>query len=403
MSFFVLGALCASWHFFQGDEQVFARIDAAMMQASQSAISTGLSLAGTLCLWMGFFEIAERSGAMQGLARIMSPLLRRLLPDVPVEHPAMSAISMNLAANMLGLDQAATPFGLRAMQELQQLNERAEVASRSQIMFLMLNCNALTLLPLSIFAYRAAAGAHDPALVFLPIVISSLLGLSWAIALTLFVQGQRIDRLLLGIALGVVAMMACLAWIDRQAAWSARLAHGSSLFGNALLLGLMVALLLSAQRRQVEVYDSFIVGASRGLQTTLRLLPYLVGMWVALAVFRASGFFDLLLSLLQGALQWMHVSQRFVPALPVILMKPFSGGGARVLLLETLQRVGVDSFAGRVAAVVQGSTETIFYVVTVYLGSVGIRRGSYALSLGLFTEACGALLAVLVCYVVFPA
>ncbi len=398
---FILGALSALLRYLQGDPSIFAHLNAAMLQAAHAAVEMMLTLTGMLCLWMGFFQIAEQSGAMAGLARALSPLWRRLLPDVPENHPALAAISMNLAANMLGLDNAATPWGLRAMQELQELNGDRERASRAQIMFLMLNCNAWTLLPLSIFAYRAAAGAVDPALVFLPIVCSSLLGFTWAIILTMCIQRLRPDAFLLSLGGGLLAAAALLAWAWQRHLLAASWWHAASTFGNALLIVFIVLILLAAQRRKVEVYPAFLEGARQGLETAWQLTPYLIGMWVALAVFRASGLFDLLLFWVERGLHALDAPVSFVPALPVVLMKPFSGGGARVLLLETLHRVGVDSFPGRVAAVVQGSTETIFYVVTVYLGSVGIRREGYALALGLLTEACGAVLAILVCYAVF--
>ncbi len=399
---FVLGAVSALWRYVHGDLLIFAHLNAAMLQAAHAAVEMMLTLTGMLCLWMGFFQIAERSGAMSVLARALAPLWRRLLPDVPEDHPALTAISMNLAANMLGLDNAATPWGLRAMQELQTLNGDGERASRAQIMFLMLNCNAWTLLPLSIFAYRAAAGASDPALVFLPIACASLLGFTSAIILTMSIQRLRPDAFLLSLAGALLVIAVLLAWAWRQHLLAATWWQTAATFGDALLILFIVAILLAAQRRKVEVYPAFLEGARQGLETAWQLIPYVIGMWVALAVFRASGLFDSLLSWVEKGVHALGAPVSFVPALPVVLMKPFSGGGARVLLLETLHRLGVDSFPGRVAAVVQGSTETIFYVVTVYLGSVGIRREGYALALGLLTEACGAVLAILVCYAVFP-
>ncbi len=401
LSLFLLGLLGGCITAWQGQTQIFAVIAQALTTSAETSVHIGLTLAGVMAFWLGMFKVAESAGLVDALARSLSPVLRRLMPEVPEGHPALGAMSMNLAANLLGLDNAATPFGLRAMRELQTLNPSATQVSQAQIMFLMLNCNALCLLPVSIFAYRAQAGSQDPALVFLPILISSLLALSLALSLTMLIQRVRPDRVLVA-ALCVLGLILAGLGVLHHELSALALSQLSSIVGNALILIVIVGILLTGTWRHIDIYADFIQGAAEGAKVALSIFPYLVAMLSALAVFRAGGMMDVLLHFLQDGWSALGGDTAFMPALPSLLMKPFSGSAARGMLLDVIHHEGVDSFSARVAAVVQGSTETTFYVMTVYLGSVSLRDERYALSLGLLTELLGAGVAVLVCYAFFP-
>ncbi|NNM51318.1 MAG: hypothetical protein HKM02_03725 [Pseudomonadales bacterium] len=401
LSLFVLGLLGGCVTAWQGQTQVFAAMVQALTVSAETSVHIGLTLAGVMAFWLGLFKVAESAGWVDGLARCLSPVLRRLMPDVPAGHPALGAMSMNLAANLLGLDNAATPFGLRAMRELQSLNASEDQVSNAQIMFLMLNCNALCLLPVSIFAYRAQAGSLDPALVFLPILISSLMALLLALSLTMLIQRIRPDRVLVAGVMLLLLILIGLGVLHHELT-VATLSRLSSVVGNALVLVVIVGILLTGFWRHTDIYTDFIQGAAEGAQVALSIFPYLVAMLSALAVLRAGGMMDVLLHFFERGWSVLGGDTAFIPALPSMLMKPFSGSAARGMLLDVIHHEGVDSFSARVAAVVQGSTETTFYVVTVYLGSVSLRDERYALTLGLLTELMGAGVAVLVGYAFFP-
>jgi spore maturation protein SpmA len=399
LGFFVVAALAALTRWLLGDDPaVFSAMVESLFAMAKLSVEIMVVLFGTLTLWLGFLRIAEKAGLVDLLGRALGPLFTRLMPEVPRGHPALGFITLNFAANGLGLDNAATPIGLKAMRALQELNPSATVASNAQILFLVLNTSSLTLLPVSIFMYRVQQGADDPTLVFLPILLatcaSSLAGLL-AVAL---VQRLRLwDPVVLAYlipgALLLGGFMALLAGLSATA-----LAALSSLLGNLTLFGLILLFLLVGALRRVPVYESFIEGAKEGFDVAKSLLPYLVAMLCAIGVLRASGALDFGLDGVRSLVQWLGWDTRFIDALPTALMKPFSGSGARAMLIETMQTFGVDSFPALVAATVQGSTETTFYVLAVYFGAVGIQRARHAVGCALLADFAGILAAIGVCY-----
>ena len=381
-----------------GDASVFASMVESLFAMAKLSVDVMILLFGTLTLWLGFLRIAERAGLVNSLARLLSPLFTRLLPGVPAGHPALGLITMNFTANALGLDNAATPIGLKAMRELQSLNPDPVVASDAQIMFLVLNASSLTLLPVSIFMYRAQQGAHDPTLVFLPILLattaSTLTGFfAVAFAQRLKLLDPVVLRFLLGAGLLLGVTIAVLASLS-----SAALAALSSVLGNAVLFGLIVAFLLVGVWRRVPVYEAFVEGAREGFDVAKNLLPYLVAMLCAVGVLRASGALEFLLQIIRLGVEHIGWDQRFVDALPTALVKPFSGSAARAMLIETMSSQGVDSFPALLAATVQGSTETTFYVLAVYFGAVGIQRARHAVACALLADLAGVLASIAVCY-----
>lgn len=399
LGFFLTAALAAlSRWLIGGDPAVFAALVESLFAMAKLSVEVMVLLFGTLTLWLGFLRIAEAAGLVAGLARMLGPLFRRLMPEVPAGHPALGLITMNFAANALGLDNAATPIGLKAMRELQTLNPSANTASNAQILFLVLNASSLTLLPVSIFMYRAQQGAADPTLVFLPILIatsgSTLVGLlSVAFVQRLKLWDPVVLAYLLPGALLLGGFMALLATLS-----SAALATLSSLLGNLTLFGIVVAFLLAGALRRVKVYECFIEGAKEGFDVAKNLLPYLVAMLCAVGVLRASGALDMVLAGIRWLVGLTGWDARFVDALPTALVKPFSGSAARAMLIETMQSQGVDSFAARVAATIQGSTETTFYVLAVYFGAVGIQRARHAVGCALLAELAGVIGAIGVGY-----
>ena len=381
-----------------GDASVFASMVESLFAMAKLSVDVMILLFGTLTLWLGFLRIAERAGLVGSLARLLSPLFTRLLPGVPAGHPALGLITMNFTANALGLDNAATPIGLKAMRELQSLNPDPVVASDAQIMFLVLNASSLTLLPVSIFMYRAQQGAPDPTLVFLPILLattaSTLTGFfAVAFAQRLKLLDPVVLRFLLGAGLLLGVTIAVLASLS-----SAALAALSSVLGNAVLFGLIVAFLLVGVWRRVPVYEAFVEGAREGFEVAKNLLPYLVAMLCAVGVLRASGALEFLLQIIRLGVEHIGWDQRFVDALPTALVKPFSGSAARAMLIETMSSQGVDSFPALLAATVQGSTETTFYVLAVYFGAVGIQLARHAVACALLADLAGVLASIAVCY-----
>jgi spore maturation protein SpmA/spore maturation protein SpmB len=399
LGFFLVAAVAglARW-LVGGDPTVFAAMVESLFAMAKLAVEVMVLLFGTLTLWLGLLRIAEAAGLVAWLARLLGPLFRRLMPEVPAGHPALGLITMNFAANALGLDNAATPIGLKAMRELQTLNPHPTAASNAQILFLVLNASSLTLLPVTIFMYRAQQGAADPTLVFLPILlatsVSTLVGLlSVALVQRLKLWDPVVLAYLLPGALLLCGFMALLATLS-----SAALAALSSLLGNLVLFGLVIAFLLIGALRRVPVYERFIEGAKEGFDVAKNLLPYLVAMLCAIGVLRASGALDMALD----GIRWLVVQTgwdtRFVDALPTALVKPFSGSAARAMLIETMKSQGVDSFPALVAATIQGSTETTFYVLAVYFGAVGIQRARHAVACALAAEFAGVVAAIAVCY-----
>ncbi|MGE6605759.1 nucleoside recognition domain-containing protein [Halomonas sp. NPDC076908] len=399
LSFFIAAFVASLWQWLVGgDSEVFARLVQSLFDMARVSVDIILVLLGTMTLWLGFLSIAEKAGLIRLLGRVLDPLFCRLMPEVPRGHPAMGLISMNFAANILGLDNAATPIGIKAMHSLQTLNPSRETASNAQILFLVLNTSSLTLLPVTIFMYRAQQGAADPTLIFLPILLatsaSSLAGLlAVSVMQRLKLWQPVVLAYLVAAALALGLLITTLAGMSAQA-----LAAASTLVGNLTLFSIVMMFLVVAALRGVRVYDAFIEGAKEGLSFTITLLPYLIAMLVAVGVLRASGVLDAGLGGIRWIVEGFGWDTRFVDALPTAFVKPLSGSGARAMMIETMDTFGVDSFPGLLAATMQGSTETTFYVLAVYFGAVGITRIRHGLGCALVADFAGVTTAIAVCY-----
>ena len=399
LSFFLVAAVAGFSRWLIGDDPaVFGAMVESLFAMAKLSVEVMVLLFGTMTLWLGLLRIAEQAGLVDALARVLGPLFARLMPEVPRGHPALGLITMNFAANGLGLDNAATPIGLKAMRSLQELNPDKLTASNAQILFLVLNASSLTLLPVSIFMYRVQQGAADPTLVFLPILLatsaSTLVGLlSVALMQRLRLWDPVVLAYLIPGALLLGGFMALLAGLSATA-----LAALSSLLGNLTLFGVILAFLVVSALRKVKVYEQFIEGAREGFDIAKSLLPYLVAMLCAIGVLRASGALEFGLDGIRWMVETFGWDTRFVDALPTALVKPFSGSAARAMLIETMQTHGVDSFPALAAATVQGSTETTFYVLAVYFGAVGIQRARHAVGCALLAELAGVIAAITVTY-----
>jgi spore maturation protein SpmA len=404
LGFFVVAAISAlaQW-LVGGNAGVFAAMVESIFAMAKLSVEVMVLLFGTLTLWLGFLNIAEKAGIVDWLGKVLAPLFHRLMPEVPRGHPALGLITLNFAANALGLDNAATPIGLKAMRSLQELNPSKTIASNAQILFLVLNASSLTLLPVTIFMYRAQQGAADPTMVFLPILLatsaSTLVGLlSVAFMQRLKLWDPVVLAYLIPGALLLGGFMAVLAGLS-----AAALSSLSSVLGNVTLFAIIMLFLVVGALRKVKVYETFVEGAKEGFDVAKNLLPYLVAMLCAVGVLRASGALDLILEGIRHGIQWLGMDTRFVDALPTALVKPFSGSAARAMLIETMKTQGVDSFPALVAATIQGSTETTFYVLAVYFGAVGIQRARHAVGCALLAEFAGVVAAIAVCYWFFGA
>jgi len=399
LSFFLVAAVAGFSRWLIGDDPaVFGAMVESLFAMAKLSVEVMVLLFGTMTLWLGLLRIAEQAGLVDALARVLGPLFARLMPEVPRGHPALGLITMNFAANGLGLDNAATPIGLKAMRSLQELNPDKLTASNAQILFLVLNASSLTLLPVSIFMYRIQQGAADPTLVFLPILLatsaSTLVGLlSVALMQRLRLWDPVVLAYLIPGALLLGGFMALLAGLSATA-----LAALSSLLGNLTLFGVILAFLVVGALRKVQVYEQFIEGAREGFDIAKSLLPYLVAMLCAIGVLRASGALEFGLDGIRWMVETFGWDTRFVDALPTALVKPFSGSAARAMLIETMQTHGVDSFPALAAATIQGSTETTFYVLAVYFGAVGIQRARHAVGCALLAELAGVIAAITVTY-----
>lgn len=377
---------------------VFEQIVNAIFDMSKVTVDIAIGLIGVLSFWLGMMKIAEHAGLINKLARLISPLFTRLMPEVPKGHPAIGSMTMNLSANFLGLDNAATPLGLKAMQDLQSLNTHKHTATNAQILFLVLNTSSVTLFPITVFVYRAQQGAINPTDVFVPILLATTASTLAGLFAVAFVQKIKLYQQTIvlylsgGIALvgGIAAYFATLS--------AELLAQQSSLMGNLLIFSTLISFIFFALKKQVNVYDSFIEGAKQGFETSIKLIPYLLAMLCAIGVFRASGALDLFVEAIRSLVVYFNADSRFVDALPTALMNPLSGSGARAMMIETMNTHGADSFAGRLASIVQGSTETTFYVLAVYFGSVGIRYSRHALACGLIADFAGISAAIAVSY-----
>ena len=397
---FFLAAFCTALFklVFLGDQQIFAQLMEAMFALSKSAFEIALGLTGVLALWLGIMRIGEKSGFILLLTKSLTPLFNRLMPDVPKGHPALGAIVMNISANALGLDNAATPLGIKAMRELQTLNPSPETASNAQILFLVINTAGVTLFPVTIFTYRAQLGAANPTDVFIPILIATYIGTMVGLFTVAFVQKiNLLDKVIMaylgGFTLVVGGILAYFSSLPQQ-----QMLEQSAIISNFILFSLVITFILGAIHKEINAYEAFIEGAKEGFQTATTIIPYLVAMLVAIGVFRASGALDLLADLARSAVHYFMLDDRFVDALPTALMKPFSGSGARAMMIDTMKTMGADSFAGRLSSIVQGSSETTFYVLAIYFGSVGIKHIRHAAVCGIIADFAGIVASIVVAY-----
>jgi spore maturation protein SpmA len=399
ISFFLIAFTSSLYQWLVLDQtQIFEQLVTAIFDMSKVTVDIAIGLIGILSFWLGMMKVAENSGLIRKLARAISPLFKHLMPDVPKDHPAIGSMTMNLSANFLGLDNAATPLGLKAMQDLQTLNAKKDTASNAQILFLVLNTSSVTLFPVAVFVYRAQQGAINPTDVFVPILLATFASTLAGLIAVATVQKIKLYHqvVLLYLASGIALIGGIAVYFSTLTAQA--LTQQSSLFGNLLIFSTLITFILYAIRKKVDVYDSFIEGAKQGFETSIKLIPYLLAMLCAIGVFRASGALDVIVDTFRHFISFLGFDTRFVDALPTAVMKPLSGSGARAMMIETMNTHGADSFAGRLASIIQGSTETTFYVLAVYFGSVGIRYSRHAITCGLFADLAGICAAIGVCY-----
>ena len=402
IGFFVIAFVVAVIRLlFFGDTEVFPAIINSTFDTSKTAFDISLGLTGVLALWLGIMKIGEKGGIIDWFARILSPIFCRLFPDIPKGHPVTGSIFMNLAANMLGLDNAATPLGLKAMEGLQELNPQKDTASNPMIMFLVLNTSGLTLIPISIMVYRAQMGAAQPTDVFVPILLatffSTLMGI---IAVSLYQRINLLNRTIFLFLGGISLFMAGLIYGFAQLSQSAIQVYSTTI-ANVLLFVIIIGFILSGVRKKVNVYDAFIEGAKEGFTTAVRIIPYLVAILVAIGVFRASGAMDFLIKGIENIVDLCGINSDFVAGLPTAIMKPLSGSGARGMMVDAMNTYGADSFVGRLACIFQGSTDTTFYILAVYFGSVGVVKTRHAVPCGLLADLAGIISAIFICYLFF--
>ncbi|MEY4051444.1 MAG: hypothetical protein EB092_03290 [Chitinophagia bacterium] len=402
MAFFVIAFIIALCKLvFLGDTTIFKLLaDGIFDSAKSSVIDVAFPLAGTMVFFLGLMNIAEKAGAIQKLAKWMNPFLSRLFPEVPANHPAMGQMVMNFSANMLGLDNAATPFGLKAMESLQSLNHEKEKATNAQIMFLVLHTSGLTIIPLTIISYRLAAGSQDAASIFIPCVLATIGTTLASILMVGFYQKLKWDKVLISWLLGLVFLMVgVLFGVNTLSAVNKEIF--SKVIGSGLLLVIIVAIILGGAYKKVSIFDAFIEGAKNGFEVIIKIIPYLVAMLVAIRVFRDSGAMNYVLNAITYLIQLTGMNTEFIGALPVAIMKPLSGSGARGMMLDIFQTQGPDSFVGKLASIFQGSADTTFYIIALYFGSVGIKKVRYALWAGIFADIIGVVIAILIGYVFF--
>lgn len=386
---------------FFADFTVFPAIMQSTFDTSKQGFEISLGLTGVLSLWLGIMKVGEKGGVVNALARLLGPVFARLFPDVPKGHPVVGNIFMNLAANMLGLDNAATPLGLKAMEGLQELNAKKETASNPMIMFLVLNTSGLTLIPVSIMTYRFQCGAAQPTDIFVPILLATFVStLAGIIITSLYQRINLFNRTLLLTLGGMSVFMASIVWIfSRMDAATMNIAGSTT--ANVLLLLIIILFILAGIRKKINVYDAFIEGAKEGFSTAVRIIPYLIAVLVGIGVFRASGAMDWLIDGLHQLVAWMGAPSDWVGAIPTALMKPLSGSGARGMMVDAMNTYGADSFVARLSCVFQGSTDTTFYILAVYFGSVGVRHTRHAVACGLLADLAGVIAAIGICYLFF--
>lgn len=384
-----------------GDVEIFPSIMNSVFASAKSGFEISLGLTGVLAFWLGFMKIGEKAGLIDIIAKKLAPLFSKLFPDIPQGHPVTGAIFMNMAANMLGLDNAATPLGLKAMEGLQELNPKKDTASNPMIMFLVINTSGLVLIPVSIMVYRAQLGAHQPTDIFIPVLITTFIAtLIGIITVSLYQHINLFNKVILKTLGGICVFLGLLMYAfsqmtkDQMNVWSTSIA-------NILLFSIIVAFLVMGFRKKLNVYDCFVEGAKEGFQTAVRIIPYLVAMLVAIGVFRASGAMDAVTEGIKWIVSQCGGDTDFVGAIPTALMKPLSGSGSRGLMIDAMTHYGADSFVGRLCCIMQGSTDTTFYILAVYFGSVGIRKTRHAVPCGLIADFAGSIAAIFLCYLFF--
>ncbi|WP_337634185.1 nucleoside recognition domain-containing protein [Prevotella sp.] len=402
IAFFLIAFVIATVRLvFMGDTEVFPAIMNSTFDTSKAAFKISLGLTGVLSLWLGIMKIGEKGGVINVVARVLSPVFTRLFPDIPKGHPVTGSIFMNVAANMLGLDNAATPLGLKAMEQLQELNPKKDTATNPMIMFLVLNTSGLTLIPVSIMVYRAQMGAAQPTDIFVPILLATFFStLAGIIFTSLYQRINLINRTMLLTLGGMSAVVAAIIWGFAQMD-KAQMNVVSNSVANILLMLIIVMFILAGMRKKVNVYDAFIEGAKDGFNTAVRIIPYLVAILVGIGVFRASGAMDMLVDGIKWIVASLGGNTDFVGALPTALMKPLSGSGARGMMVDAMTTYGADSFVGRLSCIFQGSTDTTFYILAVYFGSVGVRYTRHAVACGLLADLAGVIAAIAICYMFF--
>ncbi len=400
--FFIVSFLVALYKLiFLGDVHIFQDIVNSTFEYAKTAAEISLGLIGIMALWLGIMKVGERGGVVRAMAKMVSPFFNKLFPEIPKDHPVYGSIMMNYSANMLGLDNAATPLGLKAMDELQELNVSKDTASNAQIMFTVLNASSLTLIPVSIMAYRAQEGAANPSDVFIPILLSTFFSTITGLIVTSIYQkinlfNKTVFAYLGSITLGVAALLVYFSTLSQK-----QIETISSVGGNLIIFGIIILFLVMAFKKKVNVYDAFIDGAKEGFKIAIKIIPYLVAILVAVGVFRASGCMEYLIKGLGAGFHALGINTDFVPALPVALMKPLSGSGARGLMVEIMHNYGADSFPGIVSCLMQGSTETTFYVIAVYFGAVNIKKTRHAVPAALMAEGAGIIASIFIAYLFF--
>ncbi len=389
------------WQFGQADLNVFSAIVQSTFDMAETSISIVVYLMGIMALWLGIMKIGEAGGAVKIMTRLVAPFFRKLFPELPKDHPAMGSIMLNISANMLGLDNAATPLGLKAMEELQTENKQKDTATNAQIMFLVLNTSGLTLIPVSVMALRAANGSANPSDVFLPILIATYFAtLAGLISVSIYQKINLFDKIVLSYLGGITALvLGFIYWLTGLQQDTVSVI--SSVIGNFILMAIIVGFISLALKNKINIYETFVIGAKDGFGVAVKIIPYLVAMLVAIGVFRASGALDILVGGLRWIVDAFGVDSRFVDAMPTAFMKPLSGSGARGMMVETMSRFGADSFAGKLASVFQGSTETTFYTLAVYFGAVNVTRTRYTVVCGLIADSVGIIAAIFIAYLFF--
>ena len=401
IGFFFIAFIIALVQLLIGNTEVFPAIMNSTFDNAKTAFEISLGLTGVLSLWMGIMKIGEKGGLVDTLARWLSPLMVRLFPEIPAGHPVFGHIFMNFSANMLGLDNAATPLGLKAMEGMQELNKQKDTATNAMIMFLVLNTSGLTIIPVGVMTYRAVAGAAQPTDVFIPILIATAIAtLAGMVITSLYQRINLFNKAIMTFVIGICAVVSGVIWLSTQVDQET-MNKWSTVIANVLLFSIIIAFIWAGIRKKINVYEAFIEGAKGGFETAVRIIPYLVAILVAIGVFRASGAMDFIIGGLGKLVEMLGGNADYVAALPTAIMKPLSGSGARGMMVDAMQQYGPDSFIARLSCIFQGATDTTFYILAVYFGSVGIRKTRHAVMAGLLTDICGVIAAIAVAAIFF--